>query len=205
MITRYCVVQWPMSSQFRNKSFVKSVVQISFITSLCLCMLLIAGLFGIYGKPVPTGICLPLYISKDKSRLILLISLIVILVQMCSLLLIFVLTILLIIKLINTGKNRPSQINTIKSKKVSRDLLLVITTNICCWLPSSIVFILPLVGYQVSNHLLVVITVCVIPINSALDSFLFTIFNPEMRRNLVKVWRLSIMRIRLLRNSMKIA
>ena len=191
MIARYCVVQWPMTSQFRNKSFVKSVVQISFITSLCLCMLLIAGLFGIYGKPVPTGICLPLYISKDQSILILLTSLIIISVQMCSLLLISVLTILIIIKLINTEKNRPSQINTIKSKKVSVDLLLVIIKNIWCWLPSSIVFILPLVGYQVSSHLLVVITVCVIPINTGLDPLLFTVFNPEMRRSFVKVFNLS--------------
>ena len=71
----------------------------------------------------------------------------------------------------------------------------------CCWIPSNIVFILPLVGYQVSSHLLGLITVCVIQINSALDPLLYTILTPEMRRNFVKVWRLLIMRIPLLRNN----
>ena len=204
MIARYCVIQWPMTSQFKNKLFTKRVVQMSVIISLCPCILIIAGIFIIYKKPVPTGICLPLYISKDQSLFILLTSLTVILVQMCSLLLIFVPTILSIIKLINIENNRPTQTKTVKSRKISVDLLLVIVTNMCCWFPSNIIFILPLVGYQVSSHLLGLITVCVIPINSALDPLLFTIFNLEMRRSFVKVWRIAIMRIPLLRNNMKI-
>ena len=191
MIARYCVTQWPMTSKFKNKKFVKRVVQISLTISICPCILLVAGLFGIYGKRVPTGICLALYTSKDQSLLILLSSLTVILVQMCSFLIIFVLTILLIVKLTNSEKNRPTQTKSKKTKKLSVDLLLVITTNMCCWIPSNIVFILPLVGYQVSSHLLILITVCIIPINSVLDPLLFTIFNPEMRRNFLKVFKLS--------------
>ena len=126
MAARYCVIQWPMTSQFKNKLFVKRVVQKSIIISLCPCILLIAGIFIISKKPIPIGICLPLYISKDQSLVILLTSLAVILVQMCSLLVIFVLTILLIIKLINIENNRPTQTKNVKFRKVSVWLLFLV-------------------------------------------------------------------------------
>ena len=62
----------------------------------------------------------------------------------------------------------------------------------CCWIPSSGVFISILIEHKMSSHLLGWITVVIVPINSVLDPLLFTILTREMRRNVIKIWNQSI-------------
>ena len=143
-------------------------------------------------NPVQTGICLLLYISKDQSLFLLLTSLAVICSQIICLLLMLILIILSIAKLINTESGLTLKSKDKKSVKVMKHLIVTIFTNMCCWIPSSGVFISILVGHKVSNHLLGWITVVIVPINSVLDPLLFTILTREMRRNVIKIWNQSI-------------
>ena len=189
MVARYCVVHWPMTSKYKSKDYVKRLVEVFLIVGLYLCIIFISGVFGILGKNMPTGICLPVYISEDKALFILLISLVVFLVQICCLFLILILSFLLLTALkrmehVTDLQNR----NTKSVKTLVKHLSLVIVTNMCCWIPSDIVLILALAGYHVSNQLLRWVILIVIPINSVLDPLLFTIFTPEMRQALTNLW-----------------
>ena len=154
MLVRYCIIQWPMTSKFKNKQFVKRIVEISLIGATFLCVILISGIFGIHKNHVPIGICLLLYKVKDQSLFLLLTSSIIIFVQITSLLVILVLTILSITKVIQTESEIGLKSRNRKSVKVAKQLLLAVFTNMCCWIPSSVIFILLLVGNQVSNDLL---------------------------------------------------
>ena len=188
MVGRYCVIQWPLTSKYKSKTYVKTIVQVFLIVGVCLCIIFISVTFGIIGKDIPTGICLPIYISEDQVLLILLISLGVILVQTCCLFLILILSFLLLTTLKRMEHTTRLQNKNAKSVKVAKHLILVIVTNMCCWIPSDIVLILALVGYDVSNHLLSWVTLIVIPINSVLDPLLFTISTQEVRQALTNLW-----------------
>ena len=80
------------------------------------------------------------------------------------------------------------QTKHIRSKQVMVQLFLVIMAMLWCWIPSSIVFLLPVIGYQVSNYLLSWIIIVVVPINSVLDPLLYSLLTPDMRRNFIKFW-----------------
>ena len=202
MLARYCVIQWPMTSKYKSKTYVKRLVEVFLIVGVCLCIILISGIFGILGKDMPTGICLPVYISKDQSPLILLISLGIILVQTCCFFLILGLSILLLAKIIRIEQSTELQNQNVKSVKVAKHLSMVIVTNMCCWIPSSIVLILALAGHHVSNHFINWVTFIIIPINSVLDPLLFTILTPEMRQIFTNLWNESNRKITALRNDM---
>ena len=191
VFARYCVIQWPITSKFKNKTFVDRFFKISLIIAIFPCIFLISGIFGIYLNHVPTGICLLLYISKDYSLFLLLTSLAVICSQIICLLLMLILTILSITKVINTESALTLKSKDKKSVKVMKHLIVAIFTNMCCWIPSSGVFISILIGHKMSSHLLGWITVVIVPINSVLDPLLFTILTQEMRRNVIKIWNQS--------------
>ena len=169
MLARYNVVQWPLTSTFRNKTFVKKIIELFLTVAICFCILLISGIFPILGKNVPTDICLPAYTSKDQSLFVLFMSLIVILIQMGSLFVMVSLSILLIVTLYKLEKRTYLQTRNSKLGKVAKHLIMVIVTNIFCWVPSNIVLILALTGYQLSNVFFSWIILIVIPINSMLD------------------------------------
>ena len=114
MLARYNVVQWPMTSKFKNKTFLKKFIELFLTVVTCFCILLISCNFGILGKNVPPGICIPVYTSKDQSLFILFLSLIVILIQMGSLFVILSLSILVIAALYKLEKR--TYLQTINSK-----------------------------------------------------------------------------------------
>ena len=187
MLARYNVVQWPMTSKFKNKTFVKKIIELFLMVATCFCILLISCIFGILEKDVPTGICLPVYTSKDQSLFILFLSSFVILIQMGSLFVILSLSILLIAALYKLEKRTYLQTGNSKLGKVAKHLIMIIVTNIFCWVPSNIVLIFALGGYQLSNDFFSWIILIVIPINSVLDPLIFTIFTTEMREEIIKI------------------
>ena len=194
MVARYCVTKWPFASKFRNKIYIKRLTGVSIFIVTCVCILLFSGIFGITKNHVQTSVCLILYTSKDQSIPTLLTSLAVIFVQIICFLIILTLSILLILTLLRFKSGTCLQNSNIKSKRITIKLLILVVTNVCCWIPSSIVFALPIVEYKISNHLLGWITVVAVPINATLDPLLFTILSPEMKKRFLKLCNTGVMK-----------
>ena len=76
MVARFCVIQWPMTSKFLRKVFIKRLV-IIVLTVTTTGSFLLLSIFGFLEKLVPTGFCLLLYTSKDESQILFMISLII--------------------------------------------------------------------------------------------------------------------------------
>ena len=185
MIARYCVVKWPLTSAFTNQIYMKRVMKLWIIIAIFACIFLFSSLFGFHKNYTPTGLCLALFKSKEQSLLLLLTSLPIILVQMSCLLIILILAILLKTQL---KSHIQLKSKNIKSEKVTIQLFLTTMAMMCCWIPSSIAFMLPILGYQVSYYLFNWIIILVVPINSVLDPLLFSILTPQMRKNYIKLW-----------------
>ena len=159
---------------------------------MCTCILIISGIFGILGEKCTNRDMSSLSTHpKDESLFIMLLSCIVILVQICCLFLSLCLSVLLVVALIKIENHTNLQTQNVKLGKVARHLLMVIFTNISCWIPSNIVLFLPLIGYQVSNQILSWITLIVIPINSILDPIIFTSLSSEVIEKIAKLWNVS--------------
>ena len=187
MVTRFCVIKWPMTSKFKDKSFVKKVMEISLTTVICFCIILISTILSLIGNLGFTGICIPLFTSNTCSLPLLVTTLFIVAVQFSCFVTIVILSILSIHILKNGEKCTATKIKNRKYRKVSHKLLMAILTNFCCWIPSSSVFLLPLFGYQVPYNLLNWITVIVVPINSVLNPIIFTILSPEMKQKLLNL------------------
>ena len=176
MLTKFCVIKWPMTSKLKDPSFVKRVIEISFTVVTGICISLISTIFIFPNKYNLTGICIPLFTPYNHSLPLLVTTLFIVNVKFSCLVTIVILSILLL----HTLKKTEIQTKNKQYEKVSKKLFITILTNICCWIPSSTIFILPVFGYCVHHNLLSWMTVIVVPINPALDPFIFTILTPEM-------------------------
>ena len=190
MLTTYCVIKWPMTSKFKNKSFVKRCMEVSFYLGISFCIILISTMFSLLGNNNLLGICLPLYTPNVHLLPLLFSTLIIVIVQIFSLMTIVTLSIFSLYTLKNVEISSKTQTRNNNYRIVSQHLFIVIFTNICCWVPSSIVFILPLCGYQVPSYLPSWITIMVVSINPVLDPLIFTILTPEMVRNFVTFYNI---------------
>ena len=165
-------------------------MQVFLTVVICSCILLLSTIFNFLGSHGLTGICLPFYTSNDHSLPLSITTVVVVTVQFFCLVTIVTLAILSLYTLKNVEKYTKTQIKNQKYKKVSKKLFLIILSNLCCWLPSSGIFLLPLFGYQVSRNLLNWAIVTVVPINSVLDPITFTILTPEMITKILNFMRL---------------
>ena len=182
MVTRFCIVQWPLTSKFLKKRFLKKVVTIIIVLSFTISSFPTIIYYFVLGNSAPTGICLLYYTSKEQSFILLSTSLVIVLVQIICLSLIFILAILLLRKLSNPENMASVPKRKEKKRNISVLVICLIFTNLCCWIPYSVIFILSITGHVVPNRILTWITVGVIPINSALDPIFFTFVTPGVRR-----------------------
>ena len=189
ILITFCVIQWPMTSKFKDKSFAKRVIEVSFSFSICFCIVLFSNIINFLGNHGMLGVCLPLFTFHAHSLLLLFSTLVVLTVQTFCLVTIFTLSIVSLHTLKKVERYTKTQTRSTKYGKVLKHLFMVIITNCCCWIPSSTVFILPICGYQVPSYLLNLITIMVVPITSALDPIIFTLSTPEMKKNFIRFIR----------------
>ncbi len=71
-----------------------------------------------------------------------------------------------------------------KQKVLSRKIKLVVITNAICWTPQSIIFLIILAGYQVSADLITWLIITVMPINSIINGFAFSVGDERFRKYL---------------------
>ena len=131
MLTRFCVIQWPMNSKFRDKSFVKRLMEVSFTFTICFCIVFISSIFSFIGNPGLIGICLPLYTFNAHSVLLLFSTVIIVIVQTFCLVTIITLSIVSLHILKKNGNCRKTHTKKTKYGKVSKQLFLIIIINAC--------------------------------------------------------------------------
>ena len=185
MVSRYCVIQWPMDSRFLDPSFLRSVMVYFFTLSFVLCISFVLILYGILGQNVPTSVCLLISTSaKHQSAIISLATSVAVLIQTISSLVVLIFGCLLLKTVLQTENIPQKQNKSWQAKDVTIQITVLTLTNLCCWIPSSVFFTLPYFGYSVSDSTLAWITIGVVPINSALDPIFYTFLTPKMRHNL---------------------
>ena len=184
MLARFCVIQWLMNSKFKCKNF-SARITVSITTSaISFSFFAFITYISVLSQQVPDGMCLFMYSKGHLSELILFMSLSVICIQIFCLIGNMVLNISSIVLLIkrNTSTVSPSLKKKNKYSKIVIHLLIVIFINMCCWIPSTVVLVLPLAGYQMSNYVLIWIIIAIVPINSVVDPILFSILTPATIR-----------------------
>ena len=170
MLARYCVIQWPMTSKYKNKTYVKRLVEVFLIVGVCLCIIFNFWYIWysrkrfanrdmpscLYFQESVTPFFSDLFRSNSCTDMLLLSNF-----ESC----------LFTINCFKENMEHTTDLQNknVKSVKVAKQLSLVIVTNMCCWIPSNIVLILALAGYHVSSHYLSWVTLIIIPINSVLD------------------------------------
>ena len=184
MLGRFCVTHWPITTRFKNNTFTVRLIIITVLVTVSTCFFIVIHFYYILGLQVLSGICFLLYTDKSQSHLLKLISIAVIFIQITSLVSNLTLGFLLIYSVANF-KGITASVSTLsRNKEVRKNVLFMTSTNMCCWIPSSIAFLLPCIGQAISNIALAWIIVVALPINSVLNPILFTILTPNRRRHI---------------------
>ena len=186
MLGRFCVIQRPITSRFKNITFTIRLITVTIFVIVSSCLFIVIYFYYVLDLKVPSGICFLLYTESRQSSLLKLISSAVISLQIVSLVSNFTLGIFLIYSLTKFKCVTANVSTQIRNKEVTKNVLFMTSANMCCWIPSSIVFLLPFIGHAISNIVRAWIIVVIIPINSVLNPVLFTLLTPNRRRQMSK-------------------
>ena len=188
MLARFCLIQWPITSKFKCEKYIeKTVFSIIFLTVMY-CLIIVVTFIVILDQYISTGLCLLLYTNGQRSEFLLLSSLTVICVQIFCLISNVALSMLSTRILIKKSSIIPLRTKNEKYKGIVIHLFVAMFLNFCSWIPSSVVFILPLIGYQISNYLFTWIIIAVVPLNYVVNPILFSIVTPTTKRLLSSTW-----------------
>ena len=162
------------------------IIPISTFTGVLMSVLLTTGHATIHDE-IPTTLCLPFIDPSDSQWFIKLITFITATIQLSSSLFIVVVY-LLFVKILN---NSSKYLNCTISKKISRvgmiiQLYIVTSSNIICWIPANVIYLISLYMSQYSTNLLIWTAIAVTPINSMINPFLFIITTIKKKTREVK-------------------
>ena len=183
MVSRFCIICWPISSKFLQKSFIESITIgiLSIIGMPYICLLL--AFYGIQGHKAPTGICLILYMpgQKSQSPIVFFITITIIVILIVSSIVVLILWALFAIILDKSQRIAPQKNKKWNTKGIKHQISMIAVTNLCCWVPTCAFYMFSISNHAVSHSLLVWLTVCVLPINCLLDPLFFTFMSPKLK------------------------
>ena len=190
MFARFRVVQWPMTSKFKCEKFSARILYFIIIAIVSFCFIVLLTFLNVISNHMPNRMCLFMYSKGELSELILFMFLLVICIQIFCLTSNIVVNLLSISLIIKQNKSGMSSTPKQKSKynQIFIHLVIVICVNMCCWIPSVVVFILFLTGYKMSSYFFMWIIIVIVPINSIADPILFSILTPTTKRLFSRVF-----------------
>ena len=183
---RYRVIKSPIKTNFKEMSTIYK-----FCIAGCSIIFTLVGLMSIYFygtyANAPNTLCLLLSGSSitSDSAILYLLTTILMTCQLLSLFLIIFLYYLLLNAIKSSQKNLRKDG---KSKTVSVRIILVTVTNMLCWLPSSIVYVLLLSNYPVSPKTLSWVAVFILPINAALNPSIALFTRRDFQESVHKIF-----------------
>ena len=174
--SRLMVVQNPFKTRFRNTRFVfKYLVIIYILISMLSIGLMILFIKTQKNSALPNSLCNVFYDTTGST----LSNVLVILLagaQIAVTISIFVLYLFLIIN-IRKASGVLSSTNVFKMKDVVFQILLLTGSNILCWIPSAIIYLLSFYLKNYPKNLMTVTTILIIPINSIINPILIASTN----------------------------
>ncbi|XP_060589660.1 G-protein coupled receptor GRL101-like, partial [Ruditapes philippinarum] len=136
-----------------------------------------------------TGVCIALPLTRDKPPGWIYSVSIFVGLNFCTFILVAVGQISIFTELRrSTSAMKKTEISRRRDLKVARNLILVATTDFLCWFPIGVMGILALNGFAIPSDVYAWSAVFILPINSALNPFLYTVtaiigkksFNPSL-------------------------
>ncbi|XP_060601496.1 G-protein coupled receptor GRL101-like isoform X2 [Ruditapes philippinarum] len=136
-----------------------------------------------------TGVCIALPLTRDKPPGWIYSVSIFVGLNFCTFILVAVGQISIFTELRrSTSAMKKTQLSRRRDLKVARNLILVATTDFLCWFPIGVMGILALNGFPIPSDVYAWSAVFILPINSALNPFLYTVtaiigkksFNPSL-------------------------
>ncbi|XP_060554645.1 G-protein coupled receptor GRL101-like [Ruditapes philippinarum] len=136
-----------------------------------------------------TGVCIALPLTRDKPPGWIYSVSIFVGLNFCTLILVAIGQISIFIELRRSSSvMKKTQMSRRRDLKVARNLILVATTDFLCWFPIGVMGILALNGFPIPIDVYAWSVVFILPINSALNPFLYTVtaivgkksFNPSL-------------------------
>ena len=174
------VVVHPFDSQFKEKNIIlKHISMIFMVTST-----LVIGLTNIITsiitwylyKNIPMGLCSPFIDPTNSFVVIKVLTWLTAIVQTGAIIII----IFTHIRLISSFTKHQKQLVNVVSKSQSNvsliiQLLTITVSNVICWVPSSIIFVMSMFMQTYPTEMLIWTSVAVVPINSIINPVVFII------------------------------
>ncbi len=180
-LSRFMVVYQPTNPRFKNNNFTLKVLSLLFMLSLLVSGLIIIC-FALILHAIPSSLCLP-FCDPQKSVLVVFVSAVIILSQFLVLTLILILH----ISLVYQRRMSRQRVEFASKQKFHSDTILIVHlflmsfSNILCWFPTNIIYILAMVWKDYPSKLVTWSTVGTTPINSVMNPVLFVVFSVRGR------------------------
>ena len=181
--SRLMVVLNPFNTRFRNTKYVfKSLILMYMFISMLSIALIMLYMRIQKNSALPNSLCNVFYDTTGDTMsniLVLLLAGAQITVSMS----IFVLYLFLIIH-VRRASGVLSATNIFKTKDVVFQILLLTGSNILCWIPSAIIYLLSFYLKNYPKNLMTVTTILIIPINSIINPILIVFTNHRSKSSL---------------------
>ena len=70
LMARFCVIQWPMTSKFKSKMFIRRIIFAVLLLIINCCFIVGISFVYRFGSHIPTGLCLLLYTTGQQPEFI---------------------------------------------------------------------------------------------------------------------------------------
>ena len=184
-LARLLVVMYPVDSVFKKTSFT-----VKCIASCWIFIMVITVSFTILAdsllKELPIGLCLPFCDPDNTSLLFKYITWLTAILQLMASVCIIAMYVMLTIRRRESGNkfNIPSHSS---NTSMIVQLVVVSSSNILCWLPSSGIYLASLFMSKYPTAMVVWATIAVLPINSIINPFVFVL--TTLRKAKRQGWR----------------
>ncbi len=173
-LSRAMVVMYPMKSTFKNAKLLKAVV-FCIVMSACILSTVITILTRVMHKSVPFQFCTPFVDLVGSLAVVKYSVLLQAVIKIPSVVFIFSLYILVVKTILNQQKLLQDSISR-KASNFSMFLQIFVlnSSNILCWVPSSIVFLQSIFSPSQSIDIILWTTIIVTPLNSVVNPVVFS-------------------------------
>ncbi len=188
-VSRYFIVKNPLNSRYLQGRFIFRLRVFGLILTIftSFCLVLFQKLFSTNGS-MPTGLCL-LIGNIDKSVIPSLVTWTFIFSEGIPIISIPLINGLLIYEKIKWDRhvNVMSYSKKNASKSVIIRLILASTSNLICWIASTVLLILTIVWERYPFSVLVWTTIIAMPLNTLINPFLFAFSKKNLTKSLAKL------------------
>ena len=181
-VTRLLAVMYPLDSKLKDTRLVIKYVSFIFGITFTLACLFAGSMYNFY-KQVPLSLYSPFVDSNKDVILIRIITWVKIIIQFASLLLIITVYGMLFKKLTLSKKKLKGMISKQKSHSaLIIQIMIVIGSNIICWIPSGVIYIVSMLKDKYPIEMIVWTTITGTTTNSVINPLVF-IFTYLRKKN----------------------